>query len=175
MTFYRLPRHATHRAIPANAGFICGKAAVLGDTITWTHCNVLKLWNRKRPTSRYYVKTWPNIDMKHSHYNGRKQTAFLVHGFMSTGNDTWVEDMKNAYLNNVSVWIAILNIRVLYGWLFYGTWRRVICYIGNNVTKEYATSLSSTKIATEIKASLIPKRRCLLRYAASYFRRQLFT
>jgi hypothetical protein len=59
--------------------------------------------NRKRPTKRYYVKTWPSIDMKHSSYDGSKGTVFLIHGFMSTGNDTWMEDMKNAYLNNVSV------------------------------------------------------------------------
>lgn len=58
--------------------------------------------NRKRPTKRYYVKTWPHIDMKHSYYNGSKETVFIIHGFMSTGNDTWMEDMKNAYLNNVS-------------------------------------------------------------------------
>jgi hypothetical protein len=48
--------------------------------------------------------------MKHSHYNGSKETAFLIHGFMSTGNDSWVEDMKNAYLNNVSIWIEMLHI-----------------------------------------------------------------
>jgi hypothetical protein len=58
--------------------------------------------NRKRPTKRYYVKTWPDIDMKHSSYDGSKGTVFLIHGFFSTGNDTWMEDMKNAYLNSVS-------------------------------------------------------------------------
>jgi hypothetical protein len=58
--------------------------------------------NRKRPTRRYYVKTWPRIDTKHSYYDGSKGTVFLIHGYMSTGNDTWLEDMKNAYLNNVS-------------------------------------------------------------------------
>jgi len=47
--------------------------------------------------------------MKHSNYSGSKETAFIIHGFMSTGNDTWVEDMKNAYLNNVSIWIIMLN------------------------------------------------------------------
>jgi hypothetical protein len=48
------------------------------------------------------MKTWPDIEMKHSSYDGSKGTVFLIHGFMSTGNDTWMEDMKNAYLNNVS-------------------------------------------------------------------------
>ncbi|KAJ4430889.1 hypothetical protein ANN_19480 [Periplaneta americana] len=55
---------------------------------------------RKRPTKRYYVKTWPNIEMNNSRYDGSKTTVFIIHGFMSTGNDSWVEDMKNAYLNN---------------------------------------------------------------------------
>ena len=56
---------------------------------------------RRRPTKRYYVKAWPDIDMKNSYYDGKKPTVFLIHGFMSTGNDTWMDDMKNAYLNNV--------------------------------------------------------------------------
>jgi hypothetical protein len=59
--------------------------------------------NRKQPTKRYYVKTWPNIDMNYSYYDGSKETVFIIHGFLSTGNDTWLEDMKNAYLNNVSI------------------------------------------------------------------------
>lgn len=67
------------------------------------------LYTRKRPTKRYYVKTWPDINMKHSSYDGSKGTVFLIHGFMSTGNDTWMEDMKNAYLNNVDANVFIVD------------------------------------------------------------------
>ena len=66
--------------------------------------------------------------MKHSSYNGSKETAFIIHGFMSTGNDTWVEDMKNAYLNNVSIWIVMLNVCTLYGKLSSGAKRCVVRY-----------------------------------------------
>ncbi|PNF40155.1 hypothetical protein B7P43_G09763 [Cryptotermes secundus] len=47
--------------------------------------------------------------MKHSSYDGSKGTVFLIHGFMSTGNDTWMEDMKNAYLNNVDANVFIVD------------------------------------------------------------------
>ncbi|KDR21040.1 inactive pancreatic lipase-related protein 1-like isoform X2 [Zootermopsis nevadensis] len=67
------------------------------------------LYTRRRPTNRYYVKTWPNIDMKNSYYNGSKETVFIIHGFMSTGNDTWLNDMKNAYLNNVDANVFVVD------------------------------------------------------------------
>ncbi|XP_069679655.1 inactive pancreatic lipase-related protein 1-like isoform X2 [Periplaneta americana] len=67
------------------------------------------LYTRKRPTKRYYVKTWPNIEMNNSRYDGSKTTVFIIHGFMSTGNDSWVEDMKNAYLNNVDANVFIVD------------------------------------------------------------------
>ncbi|PSN34145.1 hypothetical protein C0J52_10042 [Blattella germanica] len=38
-----------------------------------------------------------------------KPTVFLIHGFLSTGNDSWVHDMKNAFLNNLDANVFVVD------------------------------------------------------------------
>lgn len=52
--------------------------------------------------TRYDVKLWPSISMEDSDFNpNRHFTVFIVHGFNSDGGNTWMSDLKDAYLKQV--------------------------------------------------------------------------
>lgn len=50
---------------------------------------------------RYNVTTFPEIVLDGSDYRGSRPTFFIVHGFSSDGNATWLSDLKDALLEKV--------------------------------------------------------------------------
>uniref|UniRef100_A0A2S2R408 Pancreatic lipase-related protein 1 n=1 Tax=Sipha flava TaxID=143950 RepID=A0A2S2R408_9HEMI len=58
----------------------------------------LYLYTREQNTP-YDVKLWPSISIEKSDFNpNRDYTVFIIHGFNSDGGNTWMSDLKDAYL-----------------------------------------------------------------------------
>ncbi|XP_026292593.1 phospholipase A1 [Frankliniella occidentalis] len=66
-------------------------------------------YTREYP-ERYTIESGPNIT---SHgdfgYEASKPTFFLVHGFLNSGNETWMADLKDAVLKNVDGNVFIVD------------------------------------------------------------------
>ncbi|XP_075235096.1 pancreatic lipase-related protein 2-like [Lycorma delicatula] len=53
------------------------------------------MYTRKDKTDRYTPRLWPTIEMQGSDFDAsREQTIFIIHGFIETGNKTWLQDMR---------------------------------------------------------------------------------
>lgn len=50
---------------------------------------------------RYNVSTFPEVVVDGGDYDSRRPTFFIVHGFSSDGNATWLSDLKDALLEKV--------------------------------------------------------------------------
>lgn len=58
--------------------------------------------------SGYDVPLWPEVNLAYSDFNpNRLKTIFIIHGFASSANNTWLSELKDAYLQNV------INIQLL--------------------------------------------------------------
>nr|CAD7452814.1 unnamed protein product [Timema tahoe] len=66
------------------------------------------LYTRLRP-ERYYVRSWPEVTMEGSDYNPDRVTVFIVHGFSSNGNVTWMDQMKNATLEKMDANVILVD------------------------------------------------------------------
>lgn len=58
---------------------------------------------------RYYVQLYPALSLQGSYYDSGKPTVFITHGAGATGNDSWIEDLKDAYLENVDANVFIVD------------------------------------------------------------------
>lgn len=56
------------------------------------------LYTRHNPNI-YELLTRDAIDIQRSHYNGTRETKFIIHGYRDDGRETWLTDMKNALLD----------------------------------------------------------------------------
>ncbi|KAK9507689.1 hypothetical protein O3M35_007490 [Rhynocoris fuscipes] len=69
----------------------------------------IKLYTRTN-SEGYSIKLWPKIDIRGSDFNpNRKITMFVVHGFASDGNDYWLKELKDAYLQRVDANVFIVD------------------------------------------------------------------
>ncbi|KAK3915023.1 Inactive pancreatic lipase-related protein 1 [Frankliniella fusca] len=68
----------------------------------------LYLYTRKQP-GRYNVTTFPEISLEGSDYQGSLPTFFIVHGFSSDGNATWLSDLKDALLEKVDANVFLVD------------------------------------------------------------------
>jgi len=56
----------------------------------------------RKQNVRYNVTLWPKISIEGSDYNpDRTYTIFITHGFNSDGENQWMLDLKDAYLEQV--------------------------------------------------------------------------
>lgn len=58
---------------------------------------------------RRNITLYPHIDMKAAPFDPRKVTVIMVHGFCSSGNSTWLNNLKDAYLKNIDANIMIVD------------------------------------------------------------------
>jgi len=66
------------------------------------------LYTRDHP-ERYYIKVGPNLDTSSSPFDPSKQTFFLTHGFLNSGNETWMANLKDALLSKVDGNVFIVD------------------------------------------------------------------
>lgn len=60
----------------------------------------LYLYTRNQ-AGRYNVTTFPEVVLDGSDFQGSRPTFFVIHGFSSDGNATWLSDLKDAILKKV--------------------------------------------------------------------------
>ncbi|XP_050540529.1 uncharacterized protein LOC126905129 [Daktulosphaira vitifoliae] len=58
----------------------------------------LYLYTRNQP-GRYNVSIWPEISLEGSDFDSKRPyTVFITHGYIHNGNESWLSDLKDAYL-----------------------------------------------------------------------------
>jgi hypothetical protein len=60
--------------------------------------NVKLYYYSRENTNRSVVTLYPNIEIPLGFDITKLYTVFIVHGFSSNGNNSWLDDLKNAYL-----------------------------------------------------------------------------
>ncbi|KAK9507688.1 hypothetical protein O3M35_007489 [Rhynocoris fuscipes] len=69
----------------------------------------IKLFTRKN-SQGYSITLWPKIDMRGSDFNPKRgATVFVVHGFAADGNDEWLKELKDTYLEKVDANVFIVD------------------------------------------------------------------
>jgi len=57
-----------------------------------------------------YVDLWPEMSLNETDFNpNRTRTVFMVHGFASYGNASWLLDLKDAYLKRVDANVFVVD------------------------------------------------------------------
>ncbi|KAJ9597567.1 hypothetical protein L9F63_011568, partial [Diploptera punctata] len=62
-----------------------------------------------KPSKRYTITTWPSINLEDSNYNGSHVTILYVHGWSQTGNDSRLDDLKDAILHNMDANVILVD------------------------------------------------------------------
>ncbi|XP_054273793.1 pancreatic triacylglycerol lipase-like isoform X2 [Macrosteles quadrilineatus] len=68
----------------------------------------LYCYTRESP-ERYNITLWPEIDLEGCNFNPCRKTAFVVHGFASNGNNSWLADLKDNYLKMKDVNVFLVD------------------------------------------------------------------
>lgn len=77
----------------------------LGNSPDTFHNNNIetKLISPRDSPQRYNITLWPEISLEGCNFDPSRTTAFVIHGFAANGNVTWLSDLKDNYLNAVSL------------------------------------------------------------------------
>ncbi|XKL67964.1 hypothetical protein PGB90_003455 [Kerria lacca] len=68
------------------------------------------LYTRKNPNQRYTVTLWDDISIEGSNFDpDRAYTTFITHGFASNGNASWVQELKDVYLQNRNANVFVVD------------------------------------------------------------------
>ncbi|KAK3925396.1 Pancreatic triacylglycerol lipase [Frankliniella fusca] len=65
-------------------------------------------YSRQHP-ERYTVLSGPDMNLADSGFDAAKPTYFLVHGYLNSGNETWMAELKDAVLKNVDGNVFIVD------------------------------------------------------------------
>ncbi|XP_063223149.1 pancreatic triacylglycerol lipase-like [Bacillus rossius redtenbacheri] len=66
------------------------------------------LYTRTQPR-RYEIQTRPDVTVEKPYYNSNRKTVVITHGYMSGGNERWLENMKTALLHKVDANVIIVD------------------------------------------------------------------
>lgn len=62
----------------------------------------IKLYTRNNPLAHILINPDDNINLNSSYFNIERKSVFIIHGFMTPATESWMDHMKNAYLEYVS-------------------------------------------------------------------------
>lgn len=70
----------------------------------------------------YNITLWPRISLNGLPFNADRPTVFITHGFLSNGNETWMDDLKDAYIMQVCK-LSSFSVRFISTWTLLYPWR----------------------------------------------------
>ncbi|XP_044018562.1 pancreatic triacylglycerol lipase-like, partial [Aphidius gifuensis] len=69
----------------------------------------IKLYTRNNSLSHILINPDDNINLNLSYFNIERKSVFIIHGFMTPATESWMDHMKNAYLEYEDVNVFVID------------------------------------------------------------------